>query len=138
MFPTGGDQGTKLFRFRHGFDWVLERLNTDDMIYSFFINPRHVRPFAGFNLEKVLRFSGFGLDLLLSSRLNINRCKKGIAIQVRENYSVAQEWQAAIASDSGKYRRDMATRHYLLKFGLHSIRDHYSGCGTSPVSLRRT
>jgi hypothetical protein len=135
MFPSGGDKLGPYSHFRSGFSWLVEKLHNQDMIYSFYITPQHVEPLVGKKVNRLSRFTGFALDLLFESKLNLNHYTKKLSILVKENYSMAEEWKWTLCGVSGNQRNYMATSHYLDKFNQTGVDTAYSILATKEEIL---
>ena len=117
IFPTG-EVGNNI-AFRPGFTKLLESLQPDNMIYSFYINPQDVE-----TIESAYhgRSVGVASALYLNSSVNINRLRETKAVAVDEKYSTAQEWQEAYSGTQKlKEKTALLTKHYKDIYGINEI-----------------
>jgi hypothetical protein len=117
IFPTG-ETGDRM-DFRAGFTKLLESLQPDNMVYSFYINPQDVK-----TIESAYhgRSAGVASALYLNPAVNINRLREAKAVNVDERYSTAKEWQEVYAgTQKMRAKTALLTQHYKDIYGINAI-----------------
>ena len=109
FYPSGGPSD----KFQGTLKHLLGRIEPQNMVYSFYTNPKDVN-----NIEKQQpeRLLGLGSQVFLARAFNINKLKDPAVIHAQESYGSAAEWQALLgAGHSDEINRRLAS-HYLEKF----------------------
>lgn len=117
IFPTG-ETGKRL-DFRAGFTKLIENLEPDNMVYSFYVNPQDVM-----TVESAYhgRTAGVASALYLNPALNVNRLRETKAVRIDESFTTAREWQeAAQGSQRLKEKTAFLTKHYKGIYGINEI-----------------
>lgn len=124
IFPTGGadivikrDQAQKT-NFRSGFRHILNSVNPDSMVYSFYIDPQDdltlLNRYSSKKTIKNLQIAGQALALWEPD--NIGSSKKSV-IKVDENISRVQDWQKEIKNIQGSIpQNEKLTQVYFDQF----------------------
>jgi len=123
-FPTGGRETWSTdakFEFFSSFRYLVEKMNSKDMVYSMNINPVSTNPErSGLSIERVVRESAFASDSGREIPILSKRAKP-FTLEIDENYSQAGEWKNIIESEgSNPVKNKMLTLNYLEKFSKSS------------------
>jgi hypothetical protein len=113
IFPTGGgEEGTKhRIRFEDGLSAVVKKINSDAMVYSFYIDPEGVSKAMK---ERPAMKLGVWSGATMMPEANINNLRPRESFDVNEWYSKAGEWQQLIKDNKGK-ESEALTDFYLEK-----------------------
>jgi len=126
IFPTGGaDTVTKNHHrddlpFRSGFRRILEKINPDSMIYSFYINPEDsLVLLQKYSDNKTIRRFQLAGHALIPEKLQPIKSSSASTIKVNEEYSKAGDWQNSCDSVQGSVGKNRAlSKFYLNKLNV--------------------
>lgn len=120
LFPSGGkEMATDEFHFQSGFAEILSEMKPEDMVYSFYIDPK-----VGAKITSDLvgpPRNSEDAPLLIAPELHVRPATEHLTVPVREEYSTAKEWQEIVSNEeNGRaariQRNDLFTQHYLEQF----------------------
>jgi hypothetical protein len=113
FFPTGGDDSRELqrFQFKDLFRVLIKKIKPETMVYSLNIRSDEMKN----QMEQAFRIAGSFSDAFTGGKINWNRLKDPLEIELDENYSRAEEWKRLLSGNKHQERVDF-TEHYLEQF----------------------
>lgn len=112
IFPSGR-QDTGEVEFKDGLTFLIQRMDPQNMVYSFHINEEDVTDAT--SNEKLI---GLSSATFISPNININKLGKKGKLRVDEKYSSAKEWQEIMDSLDRKTNTRKITEHYKEAFEI--------------------
>lgn len=117
IFPSGGEEvQTNELHFRSGFRHLVSKLDPDNMVYSFFIDPA-----AGKRVTNEVIGPPRGATdraTLIAPNLHVRPLRERLTVKVNETCSNVSEWQEIIANSTqhaSPEKNNLLAKHFLEK-----------------------